>query len=99
MSKISATEVDEISQSPSTDRHQNKFEEGEDGEEKKPFFPAKMFRNDAGVVITRNFGERVWLVFEDPSTSLMGKWMSIIMMLLIVISCVGFVMASVPKYT
>ena len=63
-----------------------------------PWFPAKTFKNEAGVFIKRNTSERIWLVFEDPSTSRMGKWMSIIMMLLIVISCVGFILASVPSY-
>ncbi|GMI54708.1 hypothetical protein ScalyP_jg12170 [Parmales sp. scaly parma] len=86
MSKINTTE---------NDHHQTIHAEVD---EQMPWFPAKTFKNEAGVFFKRNTSERIWLVFEDPSTSRMGKWMSIIMMLLIVISCVGFILASVPSY-
>ena len=104
MGKLHVTDTEEeIEAAAQADHHQNHFEEtvNSDGvaEEKKPVFPSKQFKNDAGVIFNRNFSERVWLIFEDPSTSLMGKWMSLVMMLLIVISCVGFVMATVPHFT
>ncbi len=61
------------------------------------FFPPTSHLEEDGEVHTYSFTARIWLVLEDPSMGQAAKWMSIIMMLLILMSCVGFIIESMPS--
>ncbi|GMH74471.1 hypothetical protein TrRE_jg119, partial [Triparma retinervis] len=63
----------------------------------KSFWPPAKFTDQEGVTHNFSIPTRIWLVLEDPSMGKAAKYMSLIMMLLILASCVGFVLASVPQ--
>ncbi|GMI02844.1 hypothetical protein TrLO_g14067 [Triparma laevis f. longispina] len=67
------------------------------GEKKvKTFWPPKDWYDKDNKPVTYSFGTRIWLTLEDPSMGKAAKYMSLIMMILILASCIGFILASIP---
>lgn len=46
-----------------------------------------------------SLAERIFITFEHPSESLVGKWISVVVMVLIVLSCTCYVLATMPEMT
>ena len=60
------------------------------------FFPPATHRDSSGDTVSFSIPARIWLVLEDPSMGTAAKLMSMLMMVLIIASCVGFVVATIP---
>jgi len=84
----SAAMGESFSSTNSTDR---------DGHKKvTSFWPPSEHTDEDDVTHKFSIAARIWLVLEDPAMGVCAKWMSLIMMVLILASCVGFVLASIP---
>lgn len=51
------------------------------------------------VVHNASWAERIFITLEHPSESLVGKWISVVVMVLIVLSCTCYVLATMPEMT
>ncbi|GMI15029.1 hypothetical protein TrVE_jg13941 [Triparma verrucosa] len=60
------------------------------------FWPPREWHDSEGNPVVYSIGTRIWLTLEDPSMGTASKYMSLIMMVLILASCVGFILASIP---
>ena len=45
-----------------------------------------------------NFWERVYVTFSEPGSSVVSKWISLIIMALIILSTASFILDTVPEY-
>jgi len=66
-----------------------------------PWLVPRVFvtRNPDGTTQRHNASiwERIFITLEHPSESVVGKWISIVVMILIVVSCTGYVIATMPE--
>mmetsp|Transcript_9950 Transcript_9950/g.20292 ORF Transcript_9950/g.20292 Transcript_9950/m.20292 type:complete len:1018 (+) Transcript_9950:381-3434(+) len=62
----------------------------------KSFWPPSKHTDENGDTHEFSIPARIWLVLEDPAMGIAAKYMSFFMMILILASCVGMVLSSVP---
>jgi len=63
----------------------------------KTWFPPSSYTDADDRDHTLSFTGRIWMTLENPAMGAVARIMSVIMMLLILASCVGFIMASMPS--
>jgi hypothetical protein len=52
---------------------------------------------DSGEIVEQNMATRIWSVFEDPGSGLLAQRMAVFMIVVIIISCVGDILSTVPS--
>jgi hypothetical protein len=75
----------------------DRFDENRDGKIEWDEFMGTMteFVDEKGDL---NFWERVYVTFSEPGSSVVSKWISLIIMALIILSTASFILDTVPEY-